>query len=99
MAKRAQSTANVSQIAQIITNLEHFEISCAELERSLTNIRSVFRSSLYLLLRTWGFIGALLGVRRRRPVGLLGDGGGAASCLYQLMGGDCEVSLRSAPDL
>lgn len=41
MAKRAQSTANVSQIAQIITNLEHFEISCAELERSLTNIRSV----------------------------------------------------------
>ncbi|KAI0723088.1 exocyst complex component sec15 subunit [Earliella scabrosa] len=40
IAKRAQSTANVSQIAQIITNLEHFEISCAELERSLTNIRS-----------------------------------------------------------
>ena len=32
---------NFSQIAQIITNLEHFEISCAELERSLTNIRSV----------------------------------------------------------
>ncbi|KAI0751538.1 exocyst complex component sec15 subunit [Daedaleopsis nitida] len=40
LAKRAQSTANVSQIAQIITNLEHFEIACAELERSLTNIRS-----------------------------------------------------------
>ncbi len=46
LAKRAQSTANVSQIAQIITNLEHFEISCAELERSLTNIRSVSSSVL-----------------------------------------------------
>ena len=41
IAKRVQSTANVSQIAQIITNLEHFEIACSELERSLTNIRSV----------------------------------------------------------
>ncbi|RPD64354.1 exocyst complex component sec15 subunit [Lentinus tigrinus ALCF2SS1-7] len=40
LAKRAKSTANVPQIAQIITNLEHFEISCTELERSLTNIRS-----------------------------------------------------------
>ncbi|KAI0332397.1 rsec15 [Cubamyces sp. BRFM 1775] len=40
IAKRAQSTNNLSQLAQIITNLEHFEISCAELERSLTNIRS-----------------------------------------------------------
>ncbi|KAH9927182.1 exocyst complex component sec15 subunit [Epithele typhae] len=40
IAKRVQSTNNVSQIAQIISNLEHFEIACAELERSLTNIRS-----------------------------------------------------------
>ncbi|KAI0356457.1 rsec15 [Trametes cingulata] len=40
MAKRAQNTTNLSQLAQIITNLEHFEIACSELERSLTNIRS-----------------------------------------------------------
>ncbi|KAH9931767.1 rsec15 [Amylocystis lapponica] len=40
ITKRAQGTSNLSQIAQIITNLEHFEVACAELERSLTNIRS-----------------------------------------------------------
>ncbi|KAI0824715.1 rsec15 [Trametes gibbosa] len=40
VAKRAQSTNNLSQLAQIVTNLEHFEIACSELERSLTNIRS-----------------------------------------------------------
>ncbi|KAI0637978.1 rsec15 [Trametes polyzona] len=40
IAKRAQNTTNLSQLAQIITNLEHFEIACSELERSLTNIRS-----------------------------------------------------------
>ncbi|KAL7282248.1 hypothetical protein ACG7TL_003717 [Trametes sanguinea] len=40
IAKRAQGTDNLSQLAQIITNLEHFEIACSELERSLTNIRS-----------------------------------------------------------
>ncbi|OBZ77174.1 Exocyst complex component 6 [Grifola frondosa] len=40
IARRAQSTSNLSQIAQIVTNLEHFEIACSELERTLTNIRS-----------------------------------------------------------
>ncbi|KAI0368063.1 rsec15 [Pilatotrama ljubarskyi] len=40
IARRAQSTTNLSQLAQIITNLEHFDIACSELERSLTNIRS-----------------------------------------------------------
>ncbi|OJT10367.1 Exocyst complex component 6 [Trametes pubescens] len=40
VAKRSQSTNNLSQLAQIISNLEHFEIACSELERSLTNIRS-----------------------------------------------------------
>ncbi|KAI0921643.1 hypothetical protein AcW1_004442 [Taiwanofungus camphoratus] len=40
IARRVQSTSNLSQIAQIVTNLEHFEVACAELERSLTNIRS-----------------------------------------------------------
>jgi exocyst complex component 6 len=32
-------TSTLSQVAQIITNLEHFEIACAELERSLTALR------------------------------------------------------------
>ena len=41
MARRAEatSTLSLSQIAQIVTNLEYFEVACSELERSLTNIR------------------------------------------------------------
>ena len=42
MARRAEATSNLSQIAQIVTNLEHFEVACSELERSLTNIRWVY---------------------------------------------------------
>ncbi|KAK7695756.1 hypothetical protein QCA50_000393 [Cerrena zonata] len=40
IAKRAEQTSNLSQIAQIVGNLEHLEVACVELERSLTNIRS-----------------------------------------------------------
>ncbi|THG93626.1 hypothetical protein EW026_g7662 [Hermanssonia centrifuga] len=40
IARRAEATSNLSQIAQIVTNLEHLEVACSELERSLTNIRS-----------------------------------------------------------
>lgn len=36
------STSTLTQVAQIITNLEHFEIACVELERSLTSLRFVF---------------------------------------------------------
>ncbi|KAF9226637.1 exocyst complex subunit Sec15-like protein [Gyrodon lividus] len=41
--KRLQSTSALSQIAQIVTNLEYFEVACTELERSLTNLRSTQR--------------------------------------------------------
>ena len=43
MARLAEATSNLSQIAQIVTNLEHFEVACSELERSLTNIRYAHR--------------------------------------------------------
>jgi len=46
IARRAQSTSNFSQITQIVTNLEHFEVACAELERSLTAIRSSQRGGI-----------------------------------------------------
>ena len=39
IAQRAEKTSNLSQIAQIVTNLEHLDVACGELERSLTNIR------------------------------------------------------------
>jgi exocyst complex component 6 len=34
-------TSTLSQVAQIITNLEHFEVACAELEQSVTAFRYV----------------------------------------------------------
>ena len=40
---RLTSTSTLSQIAQCITNLEHFEVACGELEKSLTSLRSAQR--------------------------------------------------------
>ncbi|KAH0839949.1 exocyst complex subunit Sec15-like-domain-containing protein [Lanmaoa asiatica] len=37
--KRLQSASALSQITQIVTNLEYFEVVCTELGRSLTNLR------------------------------------------------------------
>ncbi|KAI9001365.1 exocyst complex component sec15 subunit [Trametes punicea] len=58
IAKRAQSTNNLSQLAQIITNLEHFEIACSELERSLTNIRSSQRGGTIRIKAAASFAGS-----------------------------------------
>ena len=52
MARRAEATSNLSQLAQIVTNLEHFEVACAELERSLTNIRYYLESQSCAALLT-----------------------------------------------
>lgn len=41
VGQRLASTQNPTQIAQIITNLEHFQVACSELGRSLTNLRYV----------------------------------------------------------
>ncbi|KAG8218663.1 exocyst complex subunit Sec15-like-domain-containing protein [Butyriboletus roseoflavus] len=41
--KRLPSTSALSQIAQIVTNLEYFEVACTELGQSLTNLRSTQR--------------------------------------------------------
>ncbi|KAH7887589.1 exocyst complex subunit Sec15-like-domain-containing protein [Phlebopus sp. FC_14] len=42
-SRRIGSTSSLSQIAQIVTNMEYFETASAELERSLTNLRSTQR--------------------------------------------------------
>ncbi|KAI0677043.1 rsec15 [Trametes maxima] len=55
IAKRVQSTTNLSQLSQIITNLEHFEIACSELERSLTNIRSSQRGGTIRVMSAASF--------------------------------------------
>ncbi|KAG6833935.1 hypothetical protein H0H87_007946 [Tephrocybe sp. NHM501043] len=41
IGKRLAGTATLSQIAQIVTNLEYFQEACSELERSLTSLRSL----------------------------------------------------------
>ncbi|KAL0067603.1 Rab GTPase-binding exocyst subunit S15 [Marasmius tenuissimus] len=38
--QRLAGIPNLSQVAQIVTNVEYFQISCTELERSLTNLRA-----------------------------------------------------------
>ncbi|TFK43709.1 exocyst complex component, sec15 subunit [Crucibulum laeve] len=40
IGQRLAGTSTLTQIAQIITNLEHFEVACVEMEHSLTNLRS-----------------------------------------------------------
>ncbi|KAI0082435.1 exocyst complex component sec15 subunit [Panus rudis PR-1116 ss-1] len=59
IAKRAEATSNLSQIAQIVANLEHFEIACGELERALTNIRSSQRGGTIRVNATKSFASTL----------------------------------------
>ncbi|KAI0277345.1 exocyst complex component sec15 subunit [Russula aff. rugulosa BPL654] len=48
-------TSTLSQVAQIITNLEHFEVASAELERSLTALRSAQRGGTIRLTAAASF--------------------------------------------
>ncbi|KAI9507508.1 exocyst complex component sec15 subunit [Russula earlei] len=48
-------TSTLSQVAQIITNLEHFEVACAELERTLTTLRSAQRGGTIRLTAATSF--------------------------------------------
>ncbi len=41
IGKQLTTTTGLSQAAQMITNLEHFEVACSVLERSLTSLRYV----------------------------------------------------------
>jgi exocyst complex component 6 len=44
IGQRLAGTSTLSQIAQVVTNLEHFQVACTELERSLTSLRFVFNA-------------------------------------------------------
>ncbi|KAH7931199.1 exocyst complex subunit Sec15-like protein [Leucogyrophana mollusca] len=52
VGKRLASTSTLSQIAQIVTNLEHFQVACSELERSLSSLRSTQRGGTIRLTST-----------------------------------------------
>ncbi|KAF8351587.1 rsec15 [Amanita rubescens] len=43
ISQRLTQTLTLSQIAQIVTNLEHFQVACPELEHTLNNLRFVQR--------------------------------------------------------
>ncbi|KAG6903461.1 hypothetical protein C0995_005484 [Termitomyces sp. Mi166 len=45
IGKRLESLSTLSQVAQIVTNLEYFQALCLELERSLINLQSARRGS------------------------------------------------------
>ncbi|KAJ2916455.1 hypothetical protein MD484_g4020, partial [Candolleomyces efflorescens] len=55
VGQRLVGTSTLTQIAQIITNLEHFQAACAELQRSLTNLRSSQRGGIIRLNATSSF--------------------------------------------
>ncbi|KAJ7178954.1 rsec15 [Mycena filopes] len=55
IGKRLAGTSTLSQIAQIVTNLEHFQVACAELQRSLTNLRSSQRGGSVTLTASVSF--------------------------------------------
>ena len=55
IAKQLRGMSNLSQIAQIVINLEHFNTACDELEAVLMNLRyTIRRSSLHCANRGSG---------------------------------------------
>ncbi|KAF5363967.1 hypothetical protein D9756_000396 [Leucocoprinus leucothites] len=42
--QRLATTTTVPQIAQLVTNIEHFQVACQELERALTSLRYAFET-------------------------------------------------------
>ncbi|KAJ6515690.1 rsec15 [Mycena sanguinolenta] len=55
IGQRLAGTSTLSQIAQIVTNLEHFQVACVELQRSLTNLRSSQRGGSITLTASTSF--------------------------------------------
>ncbi|KDR83938.1 hypothetical protein GALMADRAFT_236441 [Galerina marginata CBS 339.88] len=70
IGQRLAGTQNPTQIAQIITNLEHFQVACGELERSLTNLRSTQRGGIITLTASTAFE-ATISRSRARMSGLI----------------------------
>ncbi|KAH9482752.1 Exocyst complex component 6 [Psilocybe cubensis] len=68
--QRLATTQNPAQIAQIIANLEHFQVACSELERSLTNLRSTQRGGSIKLTAASSF-DPIISRARARMSGLI----------------------------
>ncbi|KDQ64317.1 hypothetical protein JAAARDRAFT_52281 [Jaapia argillacea MUCL 33604] len=59
ISQRLASTSTLSQIAQIVTNLEYFQVACGELERGCTSLRSTQRGASITLTSTASFSSTL----------------------------------------
>ncbi|KAF9057969.1 exocyst complex component, sec15 subunit [Panaeolus papilionaceus] len=70
ISQRLAGTQNLNQLSQIITNLEHFQLACSELERSLTNLRSTQRGGIIRLKASESFE-ATISRSRARMSGLI----------------------------
>ncbi|KAF4619283.1 hypothetical protein D9613_005102 [Agrocybe pediades] len=70
IGQRLTNTHNPTQIAQIMANLEHFQVACGELERSLTTLRSTHRGGLIRLSAVPTFE-AIISRSRARMSGLI----------------------------
>ncbi|KAE9410140.1 exocyst complex component, sec15 subunit [Gymnopus androsaceus JB14] len=65
MSQRIAGTPNLSQLAQIVANVEHFQVACSELERSLTSLRTAQRGGAIRLKASSAFNTTLNGVVSR----------------------------------
>ncbi|KAF9472959.1 exocyst complex component, sec15 subunit [Pholiota conissans] len=70
ISQRLAGTQNPTQIAQIITNLEYFQVACTELGRSLTNLRSTQRGGIIRLSAASAFE-TVIGQSRKRMASLI----------------------------
>ncbi|KAF9453043.1 exocyst complex component, sec15 subunit [Macrolepiota fuliginosa MF-IS2] len=68
--QRLATTTTVPQIAQLSTNIEHFQVACQELERALTSLRSTQRGGLIRLSASKSF-GLTLSRSLKRLTGLI----------------------------
>ncbi|KAF8591599.1 exocyst complex subunit Sec15-like protein [Ramaria rubella] len=59
IAERLHTISGLSQVAQVVSNLEHFEVACTELERKVTSIRSSHRGGTIRLSSTTSFANTL----------------------------------------
>jgi len=65
IGKQLTTTTGLSQAAQMITNLEHFEVACSVLERSLTSLRSAQRGGTVRITAASSFSETLKTARDR----------------------------------
>ncbi|KZT29334.1 exocyst complex subunit Sec15-like protein [Neolentinus lepideus HHB14362 ss-1] len=60
IARRLATTSTLTQIAQMVTNLEHFQVACVEIEATISNIRTAQSSFTSTLTKALARITSLI---------------------------------------